>query len=155
LSGPINNRFEKFRRLTKPAEFQTVYKSRKWGNNRLFSFNILSSFANSEAKSQASGYSQQKPDSPVELNAPKLGVTVSKKVSKKAVVRNRIKRIVREYFRLHQDIFYSDSHNHSEIAKGIQIVITARGAAGKSSSTELQQALQDLWQKIEKVLPKL
>ncbi len=34
-----------------------------------------------------------------EKNKPQLGITVSKKVSKKAVIRNKIKRQLREFFR--------------------------------------------------------
>lgn len=39
---------------------------------------------------------------PNSLNHPRLGVTVSKKVSKKAVIRNKIKRRMREIFRINQ-----------------------------------------------------
>jgi ribonuclease P protein component len=35
----------------------------------------------------------------------RIGITVSKKVSQNAVVRNRVKRLVREVFRRHRDIF--------------------------------------------------
>lgn len=37
--------------------------------------------------------------------AKRLGITVSKKVGKKAVIRNRIKRLIREFFRLNKDRF--------------------------------------------------
>ena len=33
---------------------------------------------------------------------PRIGLAVSKKVAKSAVVRNRLKRVIREHFRLHQ-----------------------------------------------------
>ena len=45
--------------------------------------------------------------SPNNLGHPRFGIVVSKKVSKKAVVRNRLKRLFREYFRLHKDRFNS------------------------------------------------
>lgn len=35
----------------------------------------------------------------------RIGITVSKKVSPNAVVRNRVKRLVREVFRRHRDVF--------------------------------------------------
>jgi ribonuclease P protein component len=39
--------------------------------------------------------------SPNKLGVNRLGITITKKVSKSAVVRNRYKRIAREFFRLH------------------------------------------------------
>ncbi len=45
--------------------------------------------------------------SPNNLGYPRFGIVVSKKVSKKAVIRNRLKRLFREYFRLHKDRFNS------------------------------------------------
>jgi ribonuclease P protein component len=46
----------------------------------------------------------------------RLGVTVSKRVGR-AVVRNRLKRLVREHFRQHKGLF-SDSYDVNVIAKG-------------------------------------
>lgn len=151
MLGRIGNRFRKSQRLTKPSEYQAVYKSRNWGNNHLFSFNLLSSVADQGFKSVGDLDANQ--GSPI---TPKLGVTVSKKVSKKAVVRNRVKRIVREHFRLNQQPLL-DALETVDLNKlnDVQIVVTARAPAGKASSTELHQALENLWQKIQKVLPKL
>ena len=50
------------------------------------------------------------------LGRSRLGVTVSKKVGR-AVIRNRVKRLVREYFRLHKALF-SGSYDVNVIAKG-------------------------------------
>ena len=50
-----------------------------------------------------------------DLGKPRLGVTASKRVGR-AVVRNRIKRLVREHFRLHKALF-SDSYDVNVIAK--------------------------------------
>jgi len=74
-----------------------------------------------------------------EQNESRLGVTVSKKVSKSAVDRNRIKREVREFFRLHQhQLAHTD------------LVVTARASCLKVSSEERQNELQKLWQKVKK-----
>ena len=45
----------------------------------------------------------------------RLGITVSKRVGR-AVIRNRVKRLVREYFRQHKGIF-SDSYDVNVIVK--------------------------------------
>ncbi len=45
---------------------------------------------------------------PNNLGYPRIGYIVSKKISSKAVIRNRIKRIFREYFRQNKPLFGSN-----------------------------------------------
>ena len=45
---------------------------------------------------------------PNDLGYPRVGYIVSKKISSKAVIRNRIKRIFREYFRHNKPLFGSN-----------------------------------------------
>lgn len=54
--------------------------------------------------------------SPNGLGKLRLGVTVGKRVGR-AVVRNRVKRLVREHFRLHK-VLFSDGYDVNVIAKG-------------------------------------
>jgi ribonuclease P protein component len=54
--------------------------------------------------------------SPNGLGKFRLGLTVSRRVGR-AVIRNRVKRLVREHFRLHKALF-SDSYDVNVIAKG-------------------------------------
>jgi ribonuclease P protein component len=63
--------------------------------------------------------------------ATRIGITVSKKVDKRAVVRNRIKRLIREFFR----------QQKSFIRPGIDIVVIAKKNA---ISLTLAQAEQEL-----------
>ena len=75
-------------------------------------------------------------------NVNRLGVTVSKKVGK-AVIRNRVRRLVKEICRL-------KAHR---INNGFDIVIVARPAAGAlprgGSFCKLDKALESLFQKLQ------
>ena len=68
-----------------------------------------------------------------------LGVTVSKKVSKRAVDRNHLKRVMREFYRLRQ----------SEL-KGASLVLTAKPSSRNANSQERLESLQELWSKLLK-----
>ena len=64
----------------------------------------------------------------------RLGITVSRRVSTKAVRRNRLKRRVRESFRYHK-----------QPLAGLDLVVIARQAANKSGRLQLDQSLLDHW----------
>jgi len=66
----------------------------------------------------------------------RLGITVSKKVSKKAVERNRLKRQIRETYR------YCHAQLPSE-----DIVIIARAKAAKADNKTIREMLTTLWAK--------
>jgi len=66
----------------------------------------------------------------------RLGLAISKKLCKLAVGRNRLKRVVRESFRLHG----------AELA-GLDIVVLNRPAAMRASNEALFDSLQGHWQK--------
>lgn len=70
----------------------------------------------------------------------RLGVIVAKKNVRHATQRNRIKRVVREYFRVHPLTTPTD-----------MIFLARHGAASKTNS-ELRQDLSLLWQKLERRL---
>ena len=63
----------------------------------------------------------------------RLGISVSKKVGN-SVVRHRIARLVRESYRLHENIFNS----------GLDIVVIARNSASEISYEETESALLHL-----------
>lgn len=68
------------------------------------------------------------------LDAARLGVTVSRKVSTRAVVRNRIKRQIRESFRSCQNDL-----------SGLDLVVVARSAAAGRHSKLIRESLQHHW----------
>lgn len=108
-------RFPKRARLLKPAEFSRVFNNAIRSSDRLLT--ILASIS-------AEPY-------------PRLGLAISKKHVKRAVDRNRIKRIVRESFRLHQHQL-----------PGVDFVVMARDVTVTASNPELFKALEHHWKKL-------
>jgi len=74
------------------------------------------------------------------LSINRLGISVSKKVGN-SIVRHRITRLVRESYRLHEDIFNS----------GLDIVVIARNNASLIGYKEIESALLNLG-KLHKII---
>jgi ribonuclease P protein component len=72
-----------------------------------------------------------------ETGTPRLGLAVAVKVAGGAVARNRIRRIIRESFRLHQ----------GEIP-AVDLVVSARPKARDASGRTLHASLAALWKKV-------
>lgn len=72
-----------------------------------------------------------------ETGAPRLGTAVAVRTAGGAVARNRIRRIIRESFRLHQ----------RELPP-LDLVVSARPAAAAASSAELHTSLAALWKRV-------
>jgi len=102
-------------RLKTPADYKRVYQTKQWGGSTHFTYNVCAA------------------------DSGRLGVTVSKKVSKSAVVRNRIKRQVKEFYRTHQ---YQ--------LKAVHLVITAKPSCSIANSESRVASLQELWAKVLK-----
>ncbi len=73
------------------------------------------------------------------LDYPRLGIVTYKKKFPTAIMRNELKRQVRESFRIHRPLL-----------KGYDIVVLARTNAANASKTELRQCLDDLFQEFLK-----
>ncbi|HEY7872090.1 MAG TPA: ribonuclease P protein component [Rudaea sp.] len=67
----------------------------------------------------------------------RLGMAVSRRVSKLAVVRNRIRRQVRENFRLHRARL-----------PACDILVIARQSAATQSNAQLRAELETLWSRL-------
>ncbi len=77
-----------------------------------------------------------------ELDHPRLGLVIGKKSVKLSVQRNRLKRLMRDSFRLHQDILV-----------GWDIVIVARKGLGDVENPELHQHFGKLWKRLARSRP--
>lgn len=97
--------------LKNNSDFQIVYKKGKSYANKYL---VMYVFENNK-------------------NINRLGISVSKKVGN-SIVRHRISRLVRESYRLHENIFNS----------GLDIVVVARNSAAQISYAEVESALLHL-----------
>jgi ribonuclease P protein component len=76
------------------------------------------------------------------LGHPRLGLVIGKKSVKLSVQRNRLKRLMRDSFRQHQDLL-----------AGWDIVIVARKGLGDIENPELHQHFGKLWKRLARSRP--
>nr|WP_232104630.1 MULTISPECIES: ribonuclease P protein component [Pseudomonas] len=76
------------------------------------------------------------------LDHPRLGLVIGKKSVKLAVQRNRLKRLMRDSFRLNQ-----------QMLAGLDIVIVARKGLGEVENPELHQHFGKLWKRLARSRP--
>lgn len=107
---------DKFISLKKNSDFGEVYRSGRSYGNKLLVMYVLEKGQDHKGR---------------------LGISVSKKVGN-SVVRHRIKRLIREVFRLHI----------SEWRDGCDIVVVARREAKEKSFSEIEKALLHLEKKM-------
>jgi ribonuclease P protein component len=72
-----------------------------------------------------------------DLGAPRLGLAVAVKVAGGAVSRNRLRRIIRESFRVHQ-----------RELPAADLVVSARPPARTATASALRESLAALWKKV-------
>ena len=97
--------------LKKNSDFQVVYKNGKSFANKYL---VMYVFENNS-------------------NINRIGISVSKKVGN-SVIRHRITRLIRESYRLHENIFNS----------GLDIVVVARGCARDASYHMIEDSFMKL-----------
>jgi ribonuclease P protein component len=103
------------RRMRRPAEFKRAYAAGKRLGNEFFTVNA-----------QANG-----------LGCARLGMSIAARILRRAVDRNRVRRQIRESFRVHQLGL-----------PAIDIVIGARAGVLAADNAQLREALEKLWLKV-------
>jgi ribonuclease P protein component len=107
--------FPKAARLIHPREFKQVFANGQRQSDACFT---LISLANTGEQ-------------------PRLGLVAARKTLRRAVDRNRVKRLVRESFRLHRAGLPARD-----------IIVMARGAIGAKAGPELRESLARHWKKM-------
>ena len=108
-------RFSRRARLLKPGEFEATFKRGSRHSDRwLTAISVRN-----------------------DQDAPRLGLAIAKKALPLAVHRNRLKRKIRESFRLNQDRL-----------PPVDTVILARPGCAKATAAEIDRSLERLWKRI-------
>ena len=114
-AAPSSLRLPPERRMRRPAEFKRAYSSGKRLGNEFFTVNAQ----------------------PNDLGCARLGMSIAARILRRAVDRNRVRRLIRESFRMHQQQLPS-----------LDIIIGARAGTGKADRAHLRASLDKLWHKI-------
>jgi len=110
----------KIEKLRKNSEFRAVYRKGKSYSNGILVLYVYKNYKNKDIN--------------------RLGISVSKKVGS-SVVRNRVKRLIREGYRL----------NKHRLKNGYDFIFIARSTIDGSSYVEVEKALIDLLNKFRLV----
>ncbi len=109
--------FPEHARLLKAAEYSRVFKNPLRSSDRLLTILAVTN----------------------DLDHARLGLAISKKNAKRAVDRNRIKRLIRESFRLHMPDM-----------PAIDLVIMAKPGTKHAENQQILQSLQQHWNRLRK-----
>jgi ribonuclease P protein component len=117
LTSGRSNRFRKDNRLLTAAAFGRVFQKATRSRDNLFTVLCRRN----------------------EVGTARLGLAISKKHCRRATARNRIKRIIRESFRLHQVKL-----------SGLDIVVINRPAAASAENAQIFDSLEAHWRQCRK-----
>ncbi len=120
MKPTAHQRFPRSARIRTSAEYQAVFSEGSRVSGAYFRLHLA----------QGEGFQK-----------PRLGIAVSKRVDKSAVARNRIKRVCRDYFRLHQQDY-----------RPAEYVLIAKPDAAKTLATAWRADLEKLFIRAQSLL---
>ncbi|MEO8001364.1 MAG: ribonuclease P protein component [Arenimonas sp.] len=120
MKSTAHQRFPRSARIRTSAEYQAVFSEGSRVSGAYFRLHL----AQGEA-----------------FPKPRLGIAVSKRVDKSAVARNRIKRVCRDYFRLHQHDYHAAEY-----------VLIAKPDAAKTLAITWRADLEKLFHRAQSLL---
>ncbi len=117
MSEPRSGRalFRRAQRLRRPGEFREVYAKGRRVGNEMFAANMLANGTGSA----------------------RLGLSIAVRAAGGAVRRNRMRRLIRESFRLHR-----------RTLPAVDVIVSARPPARGASAAEQRAALERLWERL-------
>jgi len=129
------------RRIRRKSEFDAAYARGQRLGNGFFAVTVYSRLQ--EDASKGTSLMATPCVGAPRMTAPRIGLAVAVRTAGGSVQRNRIRRIIRESFRLHQ---------HELPAA--DLIVSARQRARDASGPELHAALAALWKKVTGVCAK-
>ena len=114
--------FSRHHRIVSASHYRSVFNNRKRVGGRFFTIHQL----------------------PNDAGMHRLGLAVSRKVSKRAVERNRIKRQIRESFREYRNVDKPVGRQ----SRCKDMVVVARSSARGAENAELRRELDRLWTRV-------
>jgi len=123
--------FTRHVRLLEPDEYSRVFKNPNRSSDRYLT--ILA------VKREELEAEKASPEQMGLQLSPRLGLAISKKNAKRAVDRNRIKRLIRESFR-----------QNREKLPGIDLVVMAKPVTKSAENQQIFQSLEQHWKRLIK-----
>ncbi len=127
IDNKTDVRLLKSRRLLKPEEFSHVFKKPMRSSDRYLTILAVRAVVENTEKNEKTD---------LKLKA-RLGLAISKKNARRAVDRNRIKRLIRESFR-----------QHLVKLPAIDIVVMAKPVTKNAENQQIFHSLQRHWAKL-------
>jgi len=152
MSQAPDTRFSRDARLTNAFDYTRVFEKNSRSADRYWTVLSRENLRGREDRNLKGGECNDG-DAPI---AARLGLAVAKKCAKRAVDRNRLKRLARESFRQHKQSLagFDIVRQHKQSLAGFDIVLLARHASVSATNQELLKSLEKHWSRITPRLEK-